>query len=121
MEPEAIHEHHETPYFTDFDAQQEDSLSEASSNEYYEGLIGQGAQNHYDLVDDSSEEPLSNESYDPSNLSFSSDNDPNDILFNINDDLQFKLDTEDNYEGRDVDIGIVMPGGTGSGGVSKDT
>lgn len=43
-------------------------------------------------------------------MSFSSDND-NDILFNINDDVRFKLDTEDNYEGRDVDIGIVMPGG----------
>ena len=34
----------------------------------------------------------------------------NDIQFSINEDVQFKLQTEDNYEGRDIDVGIVMPG-----------
>ena len=43
--------------------------------------------------------------------------DPNDIQFSINEDVQFKLDTSDNYEGRDIDIGITMPDDfTGSGG-----
>lgn len=34
----------------------------------------------------------------------------NDIQFSINEDVQFKLSTSDNYQGRDVDVGIVMPG-----------
>ena len=37
----------------------------------------------------------------------------NDIQFSINEDVQFKLSTSDNYQGRDVDVGIVMPGATG--------
>ncbi len=56
------------------------------------------------------------ESQDES-LAFSSESDidPNDIQFSINEDVQFKLESEDNYEGRDIDIGITMPDDLGSG------
>lgn len=54
--------------------------------------------------------------YSDQDLGFTSEEDSNgfeeynDIQFSINEDVQFKLSTSDNYEGRDIDVGIVMPG-----------
>ena len=110
-------EHHEHAYFEDFDDADGDLRSEDAryddeqdgvdeNDEYYEGLIGtQNMDDEHDI--DSDNFSGSNQKIE-SHLSFSSDAD-NDILFNINDNLQFKLESEDNYQGRDVDIGIVMP------------
>ena len=82
--------HHERPYFS------EHTYDDASvhSQSYYEGLIGY-YDDHQDLGSTNGEE-----------LSES-----NDIQFSINDDLQFKIETEDNYNGRDIDVGIVLPDG----------
>ena len=97
--------HHDHHYYSEFDAHDDESHSDDYSDDedvYYEHLIGTGHAAH----------DFSGESQWQSSLSFSSYNEDedNDILFNINDDLQFKLDADDNYEGRDVDIGIRMPG-----------
>lgn len=95
-EPAAQHEQHQH-YLSEFDAD-----SDLGADRYYEDMIGYESEGR---------------SYgDVSTLGFTSEGkDPNDILFNINEDLQFKLEAEDNYEGRDVDIGIVMPDGTTGG------
>ncbi len=87
--------HHEHKYFSDDDA----SSSYDSEDEFYEGLI--------DHDKESQDESLA--------FSSESDIDPNDIQFSINEDVQFKLESEDNYEGRDIDIGITMPDDLGSG------
>ena len=95
--------HHEHKYFSDDDA----SSSYDSEDEFYEGLI-----DHHNKRSKSEEESLGFSSSE-------TDADPNDIQFSINEDVQFKLESEDNYEGRDIDIGITMPddlGGSGSGG-----
>ena len=91
--------HHEHPYFEsdyDIDERQRD---EDLDDDYYEGMIGYSDDDYYSRSG-------SARSLD---LNFSSDADSNDIQFSINEDVQFKLDTSDNYEGRDVDIGITMP------------
>jgi len=64
---------------------------------YFEDIIGYGAERGLEF----SETVSSEES--------------NDIQFSINEDVQFKLSTSDNYQGRDVDVGIVMPGGMPAG------
>ena len=77
--------HHEHAYFSDYDAH-----SDESDDEYYGDLIGHG--------------------HHGADLQFSEDsNESNDIQFKINEDVQFKLSTDDNYEGRDIDVGITMP------------
>ncbi len=87
--------HHERRYFSDDDA----SSSYDSEDEFYDGLMDHD-----------------NEKEDKSfGFSSESDIDPNDIQFSINEDVQFKLESEDNYEGRDIDIGITMPDDLGSG------
>ena len=35
--------------------------------------------------------------------------DSNDINFKINDDVEFTLSTSDNYEGRDIKVGVELP------------
>ena len=35
--------------------------------------------------------------------------DPNDINFRINDDVEFTLSTSDNYQGRDIQVGVELP------------
>lgn len=45
--------------------------------------------------------------------------DLNDINFKINDDVEFTLSTSDNYEGRDIDVGVELPGTYTAGTPSK--
>lgn len=102
--------HHEHKYFSEGDydydlSDYSDSSDLEDDDDYYEGLIGY------------------RHGYSDSDIGFSSDSngiseyeyDFNDIQFKINDDVEFKLETDDNYDGRDVDVGIVMPKGSGSG------
>jgi len=82
--------HHEHKYFSEQDY---DLDSRSSEGEYFEDLIGYHSHQDQD------------------GLTFSSEDDEelNDIQFSINEDVQFKLESEDNYQGRDIDVGIVMP------------
>lgn len=94
--------HHERRYFSDDDASDDFD----SEDQFYDDIIDheKEVRAHSDLAFSSDEENF----------------DPNDIQFSINEDVQFKLDTSDNYEGRDIDIGITMPddftGGKAAGG-----
>ena len=47
-----------------------------------------------------------NESYYSDSFYDSEYYDDNDINFKINDDVEFTLSTSDNYEGRDIDVGV---------------
>lgn len=93
---EPIH-HPEKLYFSDYDIDSDSEDSEG--DEYYEELIGHHQHEVYE------HDNISNES----SLGFSEEPLDNDIQFSINEDVQFKLETEDNYEGRDIDVGITMP------------
>ena len=71
--------HHDKPYFTDGEYY---SSSSSSSGGYFEDIIGYNHR-YYDYED---------------GLSFSSSEEElNDIQFSINEDVQFKLESEDNY------------------------
>lgn len=82
---EIEHVKYEPEYYSEDDYENFDS---GVTDQYYDEMIGYGHNNPLD---------------------FTSESDFNDIEFNINEDVQFKLSTSDNYEGRDVDIGIMMP------------
>jgi len=86
--------HHEHRYFSEKDISDR-GIEEGAD---FEDLFGYNRRNRSegDQLDFSSESGSSEES--------------NDIQFSINEDVQFKLSTSDNYQGRDVDVGIVMPG-----------
>lgn len=90
--------HHEHRYFSDHDISDHGYAAGAD----FEDIFGYAKRRDFRSEGDD---------YD---LGFSSvtasSEESNDIQFSINEDVQFKLSTSDNYQGRDVDVGIVMPG-----------
>lgn len=86
---------------------------------FFEDMYGYGERSLHDkpqvLLDKAKEHGVA----DPSELnsSFSSYNsygsyesyESNDINFKINDDVEFTLATDDNYQGRDIDVGVEIP------------
>lgn len=90
--------HHEHSYFSEYDLHDKGTEEGA----YFEDLIGYPR----DYMSEGGHAGI-----DFSSVTASSE-ESNDIQFSINEDVQFKLSTSDNYQGRDVDVGIVMPGAT---------
>jgi len=96
-----LYEAHPYPVFDEDDFYSEDDVSDGDFSDddlYYEELIGYGHHGGY------------GRDYSSNDIDFTSEG-SNDIMFEVNQDVQFNLQTEDNYEGRDVDIGITMPRG----------
>jgi hypothetical protein len=42
-------------------------------------------------------------------LNLVEEDDSNDINFKINEDVEFTLSTSDNYQGRDIQVGVELP------------
>ena len=74
-------------------------------DEFYEDLYGYGEQKVHDTVHALTEE---HENY-VDLLYLYEDDDSNDINFKINDDVEFTLSTSDNYQGRDIRVGVELP------------
>ena len=110
LDPQHFHKveqepvHHERSYWSE--AHAVDTQSGKSGDHYYEQLIGYEGEKYGDHHYEENAK---------GDIDFSSEEDDlNDIQFSINEDVQFKLSTSDNYEGRDIDVGIVMPDDSGT-------
>ena len=107
LDPQHFHKveqepvHHERSYWTE--SHVVDTQSGDFGDQYYEQLIGYKGEKYSDDQENAQ-----------GDIDFSSEDDLNDIQFSINEDVQFKLSTSDNYEGRDIDVGIVMPDDSGA-------
>ena len=108
LDPQHFHKveqepvHHERSYWSE--AHIVDPKDGKFGDQYFEQLIGYKGEKYGDHQ----------ENENRGDIDFSSEDDLNDIQFTINEDVQFKLSTSDNYEGRDVDVGIVMPDESGA-------
>lgn len=70
--------------------------------EFFEDLYGYGEHSEHDHRSE-----RAHHGYHPLNLI--EDEDSNDINFKINDDVEFTLSTSDNYQGRDIQVGVELP------------
>ena len=73
-----------------------------------------GIHRHYPVTHAPEWDRNSFSSYSDSYLNFSSSTESeNDINFDVNKDIRFKLSTSDNFDGRDIDMKLKLPSDLG--------
>ena len=76
-------------------------------DKFFEDMFGYGDQQLHDMERAHSEMQVNR----MGDLMDYDEDESNDIQFKINDDVEFTLSTDDNYRGRDIQVGVELPDG----------
>ena len=100
--------HHVTPHHHQFDylSAYDPKEVQRQDDKFFEDMYGYGERKVHDY------QQAQSQHYDTNNFTMMNlfeDEDSNDINFKINEDVEFTLSTSDNYQGRDIQVGVELP------------